>query len=619
MSGGEDEGNPAYLLGTGPGEPEATWAVTDAICIKDLPFSSSTSNVGAWGTFSSSDPVICTLSLGWPEQSLDSRAHFVTADFSESRTRASNLTIPFDSDHMWFDEGKFDWKSQDRNADRVTDIIDTSNKVGTSRVRIEYTQDPLHDATWAGTRSILDNRTTTDDKDTEDGDGRFIDDFRLLRLQVRDNRATKDKTGSGGELSNDKLSYSYLSGWRRFHQDTTSAPDNSAVIIPSEVERSDGIWFTSNKGGAWSDLSGTVDTPNETIFTLATEDTFALQGTQTATDINHLGDPGGIDNVTPNNYLLMAREEKFDGLYFGIKNIEENGLKMLNTDTPDNGLVAITVSYPAKDWKKTGGTSYIRWKPLAFVDYTKTPKRNTSLYISGPVMWDIPDDWEKCQADTTGFTWPSDITAIEGDTESMTEWHWDAYAVLVSIHYKAATNGTAPLVKYVSTYDNEHSALLRVQDSHHVSLNDLVIAQSVSWKRQGRYQTITDRIGKAELRKIGSSGGTIRLGGISFGDYETDDVTDVSARGFASHKKVKKYQKEGTPVYIDMQYPNGSKVRFFGKVMSLAEDIPTGRVPQKWAIDMGIEAIAEFKVDGTWLSDGLISIGGELDDRSEYI
>ena len=310
----------------------------------------------------------------------------------------------------------------------------------------------------------------------------------------------------------------------------------------------------------------------------------------------------------------MAREEKFDGVYFGIKNTEDTGLDMLNTQTPDNGIVAITLSYPARDERKSGTSAYIRWKPLAFIDYTKTPKKNTSLYISGPVMWEIPDDWEKCQADTTGFTWPTQLTAIAGDTDAADKWSWDAYAVLVSIHYKSADGGSQPRVKNVHTINNDHTALVRIQDSMHVSLNDLIVAQSASWKRNGRYQIINDRIGRAELRKIGASGGTIRFGGVSFGDYSSEDTN-----GFASHKKVKRHQQEGTPVYIDMTYPNGNRIRFFGKILGLAEDIPTGRTTQKWAVDMGIEAVAEYKSDGTWVSDGLISIGGEIDDRSEYI
>ena len=51
----------------------------------------------------------------------------------------------------------------------------------------------------------------------------------------------------------------------------------------------------------------------------------------------------------------------------------------------------------------------------------------------------------------------------------------------------------------------------------------------------------------------------------------------------------------------------------------MSEDVPTGRVPQKWAIEMGIEGIVEIDTDGTWLSDGIISIGGEIDDRPQFI
>ena len=51
----------------------------------------------------------------------------------------------------------------------------------------------------------------------------------------------------------------------------------------------------------------------------------------------------------------------------------------------------------------------------------------------------------------------------------------------------------------------------------------------------------------------------------------------------------------------------------------MSEDVPTGKVPQKRAIDMGIESIVEIDTDGTWLSDGIISIGGEIDDRPQFI
>ena len=169
-------------------------------------------------------------------------------------------------------------------------------------------------------------------------------------------------------------------------------------------------------------------------------------------------------------------------------------------------------------------------------------------------------------------------------------------------------------IKNIYPYDNSHSEVIKVTDSSHVSLNSILIAQSVSWNRRGKYINITDRIGRSEIRKIGSEGGSIRFGGISFGDYST-----ATTSGMTDYNNIKKYQQEGTPVYLDIQRPDGTYVRFFGKIVNLSEDVPTGRVSNKWAVDMVTEAVAEIANDGTWLSDGLISMGGILDERPQFI
>ena len=176
------------------------------------------------------------------------------------------------------------------------------------------------------------------------------------------------------------------------------------------------------------------------------------------------------------------------------------------------------------------------------------------------------------------------------------------------------TENIMPRIVSVFPYDNEHSEVIKVMDAMHVSLNDIVVAQSVSWSRKGKYINITDRIGRSELRKIGAEGGNIRFGGIGYGDYAKSTTA-----GFADQKRLIKYQQQGTPVYIDIERPNGQFIRFFGKILTMSEDVPTGKVPQKWAIDMGIEGIVEIDTDGTWLSDGIISIGGEIDDRPQFI
>ena len=103
-------------------------------------------------------------------------------------------------------------------------------------------------------------------------------------------------------------------------------------------------------------------------------------------------------------------------------------------------------------------------------------------------------------------------------------WDYDAFGLLIGIsYYHASPTGTdnQPRIVSIFPYDNEHSEVVKVMDAMHVSLNDIVVAQSVSWSRKGKYINITDRIGRAELRKIGAEGGTIRFGGIGYGDYAT--------------------------------------------------------------------------------------------------
>ena len=81
---------------------------------------------------------------------------------------------------------------------------------------------------------------------------------------------------------------------------------------------------------------------------------------------------------------------------------------------------------------------------------------------------------------------------------------------------------------------------------------------------------------------------------------------------------MQKYQKEATPIYYDNKRPNGSYIRFYGKATSLSEDVPTKRLSNKWAINMKVTHIVEFNSDGTMITDGLISLGGNIDDSPRF-
>ena len=97
------------------------------------------------------------------------------------------------------------------------------------------------------------------------------------------------------------------------------------------------------------------------------------------------------------------------------------------------------------------------------------------------------------------------------------------------------------------------------------------------------------------------------------------DVIYPQRMHLLGYNKMKKYQQEGTPVYLDVQRSDGTYVRFFGKITNLSEDIPVAKATTRWGVDLATEAVAEIANDGTWLSDGLISLGGILDERPEFI
>ena len=306
----------------------------------------------------------------------------------------------------------------------------------------------------------------------------------------------------------------------------------------------------------------------------------------------------------PLNFFLLANSQrKFDRLFFSSRNEFENDI-----NDQEGGLCRISIFYPAYDARR----DEIKFRAIPFEDYTKTAVDDSSLYLNGPVVFEAPDNWVKCAYDDIKVkvgteAWPRGLT-------SNSNWDFDAYTVLIAVACEDHATSVPPEVATIFPYDNDHSEVVKVTDSMHVSLNSIVIAQSLSFNRRGKYIRVDDRIGRSELRKIGSEGGSIRFGGISFGDYSTAAHT-----GYDDYELVKRFQQEGTPVYLDLTRPNGEIVRFFGKITSMSEDVPTGRVAEKWAVEMQTEAVAEFNSDGTWLSKGFLSLGGILENEPKYV
>ena len=137
----------------------------------------------------------------------------------------------------------------------------------------------------------------------------------------------------------------------------------------------------------------------------------------------------------------------------------------------------------------------------------------------------------------------------------------------------------------VWTYNNSHSKTIKVVDPHHVSLNDIAIAQSISFGRQTNYRKLESRLGLADLQKIGAQGGKVTFGGVDLGSTAT------------GHKLMKGYQQKATPVFLDITHRNDEITRFFGMVTQLTEDHPTGKSTPKWSVTMELSYILELDSD----------------------
>jgi hypothetical protein len=195
---------------------------------------------------------------------------------------------------------------------------------------------------------------------------------------------------------------------------------------------------------------------------------------------------------------------------------------------------------------------------------------------------------------------------VSNVTDPKALWDFSAYAILISI--RAKTSPTNVFVKNIWPYSNKHSQLIKVVDPHHVSLNDIAIAQSISFTRKGKFTNMEDRFGKTEIRKLGAAGGSVTFGSV--------DLGDTDAKG--NRKAIKGYQQNATPVFLDVEHKSGEKTRFYGVITSMSEDHPVGLQFPKYAVTMQVSHIIEMSSDGTLLSDK-ISIGGNINDTRQFI
>ena len=329
----------------------------------------------------------------------------------------------------------------------------------------------------------------------------------------------------------------------------------------------------------------------------------------------------GPEMHSPQNYLLMCKDKKFNKIHLRMKNnfsgvAETSECDSASVFDPTREKTKLFLWYTART---SPTASTYAWKPIAFEDgtycrtYDAGDIENNSLRASGSLVFDMPNDWVK--VNSSELSWDnankplSDEDGPGGTDDPAAKWTESMYGLMlgISVHTEASLQ-TYKCVS-VQTYNNSHSQAITIKDPHHKSLNDIGISQSISYNRKGSYINVTDRLGRGELRKIGAAGGNIKLGGVELsGNYSTQK------------KLINIYQREGTPVYYDIQRAStsGEYIRFFGVITSMSEDYPAGMQHPKFGIDMTVTHVCEYDSNGAWIGEGLMSLGGERIDVTSF-
>ena len=339
------------------------------------------------------------------------------ADGSDSIARNSNVSIA----KYWLYDDKLrvrDKAGTDTSSGAKTSLMDSGGAAGTFLdkhtdvfgTQVESVDAPKqvisynHDYMRG---NQLDNTAFYAKTDTDtllESVGRFYDEFRLLRLQVEDS----SEDGPDATMVPDITGVAYRSGDRMDrsfieHDSNYKRPNGSDLAQRPGSLKSNGLLLYRNNTDVWIDLSLRNPETNNMNF--------GGDGSRLGSMVrNVLSDTTDINTGAPANWLLAAKDRKFSKIFFRMDN--DNIIRQLQQGSKPQ--VKIMAWY-------TGPSG---WKPLPIKDETMVDfnfssaavGKATSLYRSGPISWEIPEDWTAVSATVAssssgllGSTWDTPV------------------------------------------------------------------------------------------------------------------------------------------------------------------------------------------------------------------
>ena len=378
---------------------------------------------------------ICYVTPGSPIKKVGDNTRNVTLDFSQSRAKASNVSLSsyrYDEGKMWYNA----WNAWSMNDSYTGNYFTDNTKTSGTYKKVSYTYEP----TPLGVNAISDadglalaTTTSWDTTDAKDGQidqfllddfGRFTDIYHCARVSTQPASAANN---SGSEVSSLTSNKPYVFRITP-HVTVPTGGVSNYEILPTKLIGSGTLGGCAQMSynyttGAWTNIKGAADTAAVELDTL---------NSMSFVDFNQ-------EARQANEYLLLLFSKKTNNIFFNINAYAENMMStaMVGTSPLSPPWSIGGVYYLSTEGIGTSHTT-AEWKPLEYFDGTALTKqyRNTgsagqtgsaysdvkfSLAKSGPLTFDMPIDWTAVNlTEMCGGVFAEEETASTAGTADVT-------------------------------------------------------------------------------------------------------------------------------------------------------------------------------------------------------
>tara|TARA_Y100001951_G_C11294229_1_gene274375 strand:- start:523 stop:3633 length:3111 start_codon:yes stop_codon:yes gene_type:complete len=344
---------------------------------------------------------ITYVSAGSPIKKGDDPSRYITMDFSQSRAKASNVSLDsyrYDSGNMWLTPANQWQVTGTARSEYFTDVNKQTSELKTiaytySNVRPDglngygdtsdlYTAFPASSATTDWARDASDEQNKRVDQFVVDEFGRFTDQYHMVRMSA--DPATTRSPSAAANVSSivDNQPYVFRITPVGCNHTMTTSGNMTKIDLNLEPSVTSGNYTADYTSEATYNGSGNM---------------ISLSGMNTQT-FKTANDETRIDN----EYLILLFSSKTNKLFLNMNNYSNQLMdKNLAASTFTTPWVINGLSYLAIEG--SGAKQNAHWKTVQFDDTTKVAmeytdsdtytEQSNSLSQSGYLSFDMPTDW----------------------------------------------------------------------------------------------------------------------------------------------------------------------------------------------------------------------------------